>query len=97
MATKVRKQIYIEKRQDRFLKHQAKVQGVSEAEVVRRLLDGAHPSALRGGHDPSAIESFLRAARRRRATAGEGKPWKWNRDEIYEERLARYDKRSSGR
>lgn len=37
----VRKQLYIEERQDRFLKRRAKKLGISEAEVVRAALDAA--------------------------------------------------------
>jgi predicted RNA-binding Zn ribbon-like protein len=97
MATKVRKQIYKEKRQERKLKRQAKAQGISVAEAIRRAIDAAQPSVPQGGTDPSAIERFLAAAAAHAAKmqGSKQKPWRWNRDELYEERLARYGKRSS--
>ncbi|MFQ5857316.1 MAG: ribbon-helix-helix domain-containing protein [Anaerolineae bacterium] len=39
MATKVRKQVYIESYQDRLLKQLAAETGVSEAEIIRQALD----------------------------------------------------------
>jgi hypothetical protein len=39
MAQMVRKQIYIEKRQDALLKRQAKLRGVSAAELIREAID----------------------------------------------------------
>jgi plasmid stability protein len=36
-------------------------------------------------------EEFLAIAEQSDANSGP-EPWKWNRDEIYEERLARYDR-----
>ncbi len=46
MATEVRKQVYIEPRQDLILKRVAKEQGVTEAEIVRRATD-RHTRVLR--------------------------------------------------
>jgi hypothetical protein len=95
MATKVRKQIYIEERQERFLKRQAKAQGVSEAEVIRQAIDCSQRANAPRKLDPSAIDSFLEFARKRNEELGPRKTWRWNRDELYEDRLQRYDKRSS--
>ncbi len=97
MATKVRVQIYLEKRQQRSLRRQAKAQGISMAEAIRRAIDASPPLSPQGGTDPSAIKSFLAAAKAyaEKAKDMEQKPWRWNRDELYEERMARYDKRSS--
>jgi hypothetical protein len=102
MAVKVRKQIYIEERQERLLKRQAKTQKVSEAELIRRAIDQVSPSAPRGGDHPEKIKELLAYAQRRLKEAeesgeagtkdGQGTTWKWNRDELYEERLARYGK-----
>ena len=39
MPAKVRKQIYLEQRQNRQLKRLAEARGVSEAEVVRELIE----------------------------------------------------------
>jgi CO/xanthine dehydrogenase Mo-binding subunit len=90
MATKVRKQIYIDLAQERFLKREAKRLGISEAEFIRRAIYTARTTAPWGGTDPSAIESFLAAARDWRKRRPKGKPWRWNREEIYEERVFRH-------
>jgi len=39
VATKVHKQIYIEPRQDAFLKRLARETGVTEAEIIRQAID----------------------------------------------------------
>jgi hypothetical protein len=39
MATKVRKQVYIEPYQEAILKRLAQEQGISEAEIIRRAID----------------------------------------------------------
>jgi len=39
MPTKVRKQIYIEPRQNRLLKQLVRIRGDSEAEIIRRAID----------------------------------------------------------
>ncbi|RMD66035.1 hypothetical protein D6833_02000 [Candidatus Parcubacteria bacterium] len=39
MATKVRKQVYIEPRQEAILKQLGKEQGLTEAEIIRRAID----------------------------------------------------------
>lgn len=39
MGTMVRKQIYLERAQDEQIKHRAAEAGLSEAEVIRRMID----------------------------------------------------------
>ncbi len=102
MSTRVRKQIYIEARQERFLKREAKLMGISEAEFVRKAIDAARPTTPRGGGHPEAIEKVLQFARKRLAAAkrrrGKGKRVAeggrtWTREDLYEERFARYGPR----
>ena len=96
MARMVRKQLYIERRQDELLKDQAKQLGVSEAELVRRAIDEAvSPAPLRRQRlrlppDSNAWvrqEEFIRKHRllqvERIVDRG------WTREELYEERLGR--------
>ena len=90
MSTKVRKQIYLERRQDQAIKREAKARGVSEAEVLRQRLDREESGEPRGGDDVSAVDSFLSAARRWSSKPASSRQWRWNRDELYEERLAKY-------
>ena len=99
MSTKVRKQIYIEQRQARFLKREAGARGISEAALLRQAIDNVVPELPRGGDDPAAFDGIVRYARRRLAKAkGKGRSGggrRWTRDDIYEERLSRYGKRST--
>ena len=94
MAGMVRKQIYIEPRQEVLLKQAAKRESVSEAELVRLALD----RQLGGGWlhspppDPLAWEKayqFMRELRARGPIEGQARTWK--REELYEERVSRYD------
>ena len=96
MTQMLRKQIYIPRRQQVQLKRLAKARGVSEAEVIRQaierevLLTAAQPAAS----DPSALEEFLRFGASRRAT-GDTAGRAWTRDELYDERLSRYQRADS--
>ena len=86
----VRKQLYIDERQDRALKRRARELGLSEAELVRRALD----AALAGEQRPlpgrkEALESFLqRAVELARCHRSPAR--RWSREELYEERLRRW-------
>ncbi|MPY87365.1 MAG: hypothetical protein GEU99_05540 [Luteitalea sp.] len=98
MSRMVRKQLYIEKRQDDMLKRRAKAQGVTEAELVREALDAPVLPASRAFHpDEDAWDSFLRFVRRlahrgsrraRRAVPSSDRGW--TRDDLYEERIGRW-------
>ena len=94
MGRMVRKQIYIEPRQEQLLKRWAKELAISETEVVRRALDHF-------GRDPavSSSEQRLRAWEEERAFMEERKKMvvpqtgrSWTRDELYDERLERYSR-----
>jgi hypothetical protein len=95
MPTKIRKQIYLEKRQDRQLKRLAEARGVSEAAVIRELIDGQAAGSATNPlpPDPEAWEAILQFIRQRAQSGVTGEPYRWNRDEIYEERMRRFDHR----
>jgi plasmid stability protein len=60
-------------------------QNTSINALVRRWLEGyADPERQR-----QATEEFIAIAEQSTANS-DAEPWKWNRDEIYEERLARH-------
>lgn len=92
MAQMVRKQIYIHKRQNILLKRLAEALGVSEAEVIRCALDreflGKAPSQKPS--EMSAWDEIEKAIEDRLALGKTGKPYKWNRQDIYEEREGRW-------
>ncbi len=89
MAGMVRKQIYIGAAQERVLKREAKRQGVSEAELIRRALDSAVSRPLWGGDDPRAGRSFLRFARQRMRKRRSSGARSWSREDLYERGRAR--------
>jgi hypothetical protein len=98
MQQMIRKQIYIERRQEARLKRLAKKRGVSEAEVIRRALD----QELQGAGAPHVHpdpEAWGEALRFMYALHAQGplpdQRRTWKREDAYEERLSRYDRRSS--
>ncbi|GIV79911.1 hypothetical protein FKZ61_020865 [Litorilinea aerophila] len=56
MATKVRKQVYIEPRQEAMLKQLGKEHGLTEAEIIRRAIDQFTRSLRFPWRDPAAWE-----------------------------------------
>lgn len=90
MGRMIRKQVYIELRHEKLLKAKAKLWGLSEAELVRHAID-----QLERGPAPAAVRE--RAWQELKAFAQERGRMKvpqtgrtWTRDELYEDRLARY-------
>jgi hypothetical protein len=97
MATKVRKQIYLEQRQNRQLKRLAEARGVSEAEVVRDLIDAEASSGASRSlpPDPGAWQKAHQTMLKLLAQpALPNRRRNWTRDDLYEERLSRYGRRS---
>jgi hypothetical protein len=92
MAGMVRKQVYIEKRQDEALKRAARRRGVTEAELVREALDlRSLDSRVGGVPDREAWLSFKRfVLRERKKGPLAPRPRNWTRDELYEERIGRW-------
>jgi len=90
MPRMIRKQIYIESRQDTTLKQQAKALGITEAEVIRRAIDRQMALVRLNVRDLKAWErekTFI-AKRMAKGRAPGGRLWK--REDAYEERLMRY-------
>lgn len=99
----VRKQVYIRADQEKRLKRAAAEEGVTEAELIRRGIDGVlsedtgSGDALLAdrGHGrrtrEEARDDFLKllAELGERQSTGQP-PFKWNRDDVYEERLGRF-------
>ena len=91
----IRKQIYIPRRQNLMLKRLAKQRGVSEAEVIRQALEREADRSVSAARDSrQALEEIIAFARslRSRPESMKGKPYKFNRDELYEERESRWFK-----
>ncbi len=87
----IRKQVYISEAHERALKLKAGEMGISEAELVRRLLDRllieGEDGALALGRAEAALgflEAADRIARSHRFAGG----YRFDREELYEERGA---------
>jgi hypothetical protein len=81
----VRKQIYLYKQQETMLRRVAEARGVSEAEIIRQALDQvltASGEAVSSA-TKSPLDEFIELAR---SNKKRGKPYKWNRQDAYEER-----------
>ena len=98
MGEMVRKQIYIQERQERMLKRISKVRGVSEAELIRQAIEretiGGKPYLL--APDQAAWEKILSFVENRKSPRRSGRAYKWNRLDAYEERDKRFTKRVNG-
>ena len=84
MTTKVRKQIYIEPRQDNRLKQLALSTGISEAEIIRQAIDRHTQSFQLSQPDLSAWEQeqeFIKQLIEQGPVKG-GRTWR--REELYE-------------
>lgn len=95
MAKKVRKQIYLERRQHERLRRVAEARGLSQAELIRQALDRERAGELRlGAHDREAWEQAVELMRsltdRDAPPAGKPRP---EREELYAERVDRRGKR----
>jgi hypothetical protein len=90
----IRKQVYVEPRQDRMLKRRASQLGVTEAEIIREALDRVNAGATirkRDGDSNSARQAlaFMRSlARSGRTPKGRN----WTRESLYEDRIGRWTK-----
>jgi hypothetical protein len=79
----VRKQVYIDERQEALLKEFARQLGTTEAELIRRALDRAflEPGGL---VSEAAFQAFLDYAAQRERIDVKPQPRTWRRDDLYE-------------
>ena len=97
MSQMVRKQIYIQKSQEERLKKVSEARGVSEAEIIRRALENElrQMNVFRPAYDQEAwkhIVAFWEELDKRSPV--EPRPRDWKREDLYEERMKRYDPHS---
>ena len=85
--TMTRKQLYLPKRLNQFLKRAARQRGISESEIIRQALERDESSASypirEGAIGWNKILSFVKE--RQAEYGSQGKPVQWNRQELYEE------------
>jgi hypothetical protein len=88
----IRKQIYIQKRQDILLKRLSQARGLSEAEFIRQAIEReigvTSPRPLAA--DRTAWEELLAFLKQREGLGVVGEHYRWNRQELYEEREDRW-------
>ncbi len=97
MTRMIRKQIYLQKRQDTLLKRLARLRQVSEAELIREAIDQqiGQATVRPALPDPEAwgkALKFMLELRKRGPVPNQ--PRTWTRQDAYEERMSRYDRRS---
>ena len=91
MAKMIRKQIYIYKRQEAQLKRISEARGISEAEIIRNALDREVNSQIAPYHyDEDAWAKILAFIEQRAALGITGEPYKFRREDAYEERENRW-------
>jgi hypothetical protein len=92
MSEMVRKQFYIHKRQQALLKQLSQARGVSEAEIVRQAIETE--AGIRRSQSPqpdrAAWEEVVRFVESRHEFGSDGKPYRWNRQDAYEDRENRF-------
>jgi len=88
----VRKQIYIQKRQEAILKRLSQERGISEAELIRQAIEreASNIPALVASPDRSAWQELAAFLEARQKTVAAGQAYRWNREEIYAERENRW-------
>jgi hypothetical protein len=93
MAQMVRKQIYIEQRQERVLKQLSEAVGVSEAEIIRRAIEreALGERTHLGESDRSAWDKIIAFVEGRKGSPS-ARPYKWKRQDAYEPRENRLTK-----
>ncbi len=92
MAQMIRKQVYIDAENERFLKERARQLGITEAEVVRQALADAERQ-VKNESRREALDRLLTYIREHRTFDAPKTGWTFNREELYDERLDRFGKR----
>lgn len=85
----IRKQLYIKAEQERALKIRAGQMGISEAELVRRLLDGLMQDEWgggAGGPEIATLDEFFAEAERLAAEHSFPDEYHFDREDLYEDR-----------
>ncbi len=93
MGRMVRKQVYLEERQEALLKRLAQARSISEAELIRQAIDRqvSRGEMLSSPIDQAAWEQayqFMHDLRAQGPIAGQTRVWR--REDLYDERVSRY-------
>jgi len=90
MTQMIRKQIYIKAEQDVMLKKRAHMLGITEAEVIRSVIDRQTGLFTSGGRDLRAWENEKAFITKRMAAGHARGGRRFRREDGYEDRLNRY-------
>jgi hypothetical protein len=90
MARMIRKQVYIEPRQEELLKARADALGVTEAELIRRGINEVLNAELSEQERLAIWEEMKDYIKKNRSMKVPQTGRNWTREDLYEERLARY-------
>ncbi len=74
----VRKQFYIQKKQDVLLKRLAKARGISEAEIIRQAIEREYQGDVLQPKGANSLEDFIQLALAKREDLGISEPYRWN-------------------
>jgi hypothetical protein len=88
----VRKQIYLQSRQNALLKRLARVRGLSEAEIIRQAIEReiSGVPVQPAQSDRAAWQELIAFLDARQQSSSGGQPYRWNREDIYAERENRW-------
>ena len=92
MGRMIRKQVYIEPEQEQLLKRRSKELGISEAALIRQAIDLLGAAGRKSLAARQAWEEELAFIKQRMQLRVPQTGRSWTREEIYEERLARYSR-----
>jgi hypothetical protein len=92
----IRKQVYIEPRQDETVKERAKMLKITEAEVIRNAIDGQMGSVPSHARDLSAWDREMAFIAKRLSVRSRSTRRRFRRGDIYEERLSCSDRHHRG-
>jgi len=92
MSRMVRKQVYIEPRQEEILKKRAKEIGVTEAELIRRGIEYVIRGEVTMPPNLEAWEEAKAFIQERMKLDVPQTGRQWTREELYEERLGRFSR-----
>jgi hypothetical protein len=96
MPRLIRKQVYIEYRQDALLKQRARLLEVTEAEIIREAIDRHIVSVRLDVRDLKAWEREKAFIAKRMGKGFVPGTRRWKREDAYDERLMRYGKQNHG-
>ncbi len=90
MSRMIRKQVYVEPRQEEILKRRSTELGISEAELIRRAIEQVAWGPVSGQVDRGAWESAKAFTQQHRRLEALQTGRAWTREQLYDERFERF-------